>query len=65
MEGPFRRPGDMISRKDRSPLSTRVAKDTKEALEKAAKEAKLTLAEFVANVLDDYVAWYKKEPKKK
>ena len=55
----------MTSRKERVPLSTRVKTDTKETLEKAAKEAGLALSEFVANVLDDYGDWYLKAKKKR
>ena len=58
-DGRFRRPEQMSSRKDRVPLSTRVTTDTQEALADAAKKAKLSVAEFVANVLDDYVKWLK------
>ena len=65
METPFRLPSEMTSRKERVPLSTRVKTDTKETLEKAAKEAGLALSEFVANVLDDYGDWYLKAKKKR
>lgn len=65
MDQPFRLPSEMNSRKERAPLSTRVTVDTKEVLERAAKEAGLSLAEFVANVLDDYAEWVKKAGKKR
>jgi hypothetical protein len=51
-------PKEMASRKDRVAVSARVLTTTKEALEKAAKEGDLTLAEMISNVLEDYVRWY-------
>ena len=47
-------------------LSTRVLEQTKEVLEAAAKEHKISLSELCSNVLDDYADWLEKQnPKKK
>lgn len=59
----FRRPSEMKPPEDREPLSTRVKVSTRKALLKAAEEQNLSLAELVANVLDDYVAWLNSQPK--
>ena len=61
----FRHPREMSSRKERVPLSTRVLTNTKEALEKAAKDHGLSLAELSSNVLDDYANWLVGEKAKK
>ena len=61
----FRHPKEMNSRKERVPLSTRVLVDTKDALEKAAKDNGLSLAELSSNVLDDYANWLNSEKQNK
>ncbi|MFZ3229678.1 MAG: hypothetical protein WA160_05710 [Pseudobdellovibrio sp.] len=61
----FRHPKEMNSRMERVPLSTRVLSTTKDALEKAAKENGLSLAEISSNVLDDYASWLNESGKKK
>lgn len=64
MDNPFRHPSEMASRKERAPLSTRVLIETKEVLEKAAKESGLALSELVANILEDYADWLKTKKKR-
>mgnify|MGYP001611487350 CR=1 FL=1 len=55
----FRRPSEMEKDEELEPLSVRVRKSTKAALERAARENHLSLALLVSNVLDDYVTFLK------
>ena len=64
MDNPFRLPGDMKPKKDKVPLSTRVFAETKDLLEKAAKEQGLALSELVGNIVDDYAAWLRAKKKR-
>ena len=61
----FRHPEEMQSRKERMPLSTRVMTSTFEVLSEAATLSELSLAELVANILDDYASWLKSEGSKR
>lgn len=53
----FRHPKEMKAEEERVPASTRIKVSSLEALEKASKEANLSLSKLIANVLDDYAAW--------
>lgn len=61
----YKHPKEMISRKDRVALSTRVLEQTKETLEKAAEKHKISLSELCSNVLDDYAKWLETEGSQK
>jgi uncharacterized protein (DUF1778 family) len=56
----FRHPKDMNPKEEREPVSARLKISTKAILEEAAKKHKLSLAELISNVLDDYAEWLKK-----
>ena len=49
----------------REPVSARVKKTTKKALEAAAKEYGLSIGSLVGNILDDYVAYLESKPSKR
>ncbi len=59
----YRHPREMAKDEDRVPVSTRVKVSTKERLEKAAKKHHMSLASLMAQVLDDYSEWLKKQEK--
>ena len=61
----WRRPKEMDPTEKREPVSARLKLSTKDTLEVEAKENGLALAELIANVLDDYVAWLGGPRKKK
>jgi hypothetical protein len=52
-----RLPRDMIAKKKRVPVSTRILEETNAVLLVHAKKNQMSLAELVAHVLDDYVIW--------
>jgi uncharacterized protein (DUF1778 family) len=54
----------MAANEERTPVSARVKVQTKELLEKTAKEHGLSLALLISNVLDDYAEWLREKPKK-
>ncbi len=63
MKTPFRHPSEMQSPESREPISARIPTSLKQKLEKVAKENKLSLAELVSNVLEDYARWLEEEEK--
>ena len=63
MKTPFRHPSEMQSPEAREPISARIPTSLKQKLEKVAKENKLSLAELVSNVLEDYARWLEEEEK--
>ncbi len=52
-----RLPKDMLVKRKRVPVSTRILEETAAVLAVHAKKNKMSLAELVANILDDYVIW--------
>lgn len=51
-------PAELVTRaQKREPLSARVKTDTKRILTRAAKEAKSSLSDLSAAILDDYAEW--------
>lgn len=52
-----RLPKDMVIKKKRVPVSARILEETNAVLMVHAKKNRLSLAELVAHVLDDYVIW--------
>lgn len=50
-----------MAQDNKEPLSTRVPLDTKLKLERAAKKHNISLASFVACILEDYIVWLEKE----
>lgn len=65
MESPFRHPSQMSPPEPREPVSARIPTTLKKSLEKIAKENKLSLAELIANILEDYVKWLQQEESEK
>ena len=61
MKTPFRHPSEMTPPEPREPVSTRIPTSLKKSLETIAKENNLSLAELIANVLEDYVKWLHQE----
>jgi hypothetical protein len=55
----FKRPEEYAVKEPRTPVSTRIKMESREALEKAAKKAGLTLSELIGNVIDDYAKFLK------
>lgn len=52
-----RLPGDMMARKKRVPVSTRVLEQAVVELRKQAQLHGMSLGELAANILEDYVEW--------
>jgi predicted HicB family RNase H-like nuclease len=51
----FKRPAEMTINEARVPVSLRIRSSLRERLTKEAKLAKMSLAEVLENVLEDYV----------
>ena len=61
----YKSPGELVGdSEERSPLSTRVKKDTKAILTKAAKEQNRKVGALAAAILDDYASWLSTQRKK-
>ena len=54
MQRKFRKPSEMKPLEKRVPISSRVRHSLRAELTKHAKGAKLSLAEFIENILEDY-----------
>jgi len=52
-----RLPRDMTVKRKRVPVSARILEETNAVLSLHAKKNQMSLAELVANILDDYVIW--------
>ncbi len=52
-----RLPRDMVMKKKRVPVSARILEETNAVLLVQARKNRMSLAELVAHVLDDYVIW--------
>ncbi|MES3036981.1 MAG: hypothetical protein V4736_03660 [Bdellovibrionota bacterium] len=61
----YKSPDELIGdNEERSPLSTRVKKNTKAILTKAAKEQNRKVGALAAAILDDYADWLATQGKK-
>lgn len=61
---PRQLPSEMLAKKKRVPVSARILEETNAVLQIHAKKNEMSLAELVANILDDYVVWLVNELKK-
>jgi hypothetical protein len=56
-------PVELKTRLKKKPLSTRIRASSLETLKKMSKNAKTTLSDLTAGIIEDYVEWYETEQK--